>query len=379
MIIGLDSKKQPLVGILTMDDEENNFRGNRENFIDIIRAGKELGIDVYVITPKDLNLHHSRIYGYRYDFNQKIWKRQIFPLPQVVYNRIPNRDDELLAEVQQTIKDCMKHPGIQLFNPAFFNKWTLFGWLKKSKATRKHIPYTRKLTPKLDIRKLLLQHSLLYLKPERGKAGKGIMRLKQHIGKSFPYRLTIQEYKRSQTFRYNTITRLRQRISNYMGEEDYIVQQGIVLASYQQRPFDLRVLVQKNKKGQWAVSGVGARIAGNLSITTHVPRGGTIDEPQKLLSSSFGNLLSKKIMKNTKRTALSIAKQVEKGSGQLLGEMSMDLGVDTSGQIWFFEANAKPMKFDEPDIRKKSLDRLLLYCLYLSKSRKKNRSRKTAH
>lgn len=379
MITTHDSMNKPLVAILTTDDEETNFRGNRENFIDIIRAGKALGIDVYVVTPKDLNLYNARVFGYRYDFNQSTWKRQIFPVPHVVYNRIPNRADELQTEVQQAIKDCIKHPKVQLFNPAFFNKWTLFGWLKKSKTTRKHIPYTRRLTPKLNFKKLLQQHSLLYLKPEKGKAGKGIMRLKQHNGKSFPYRLSIQEYRKIQTFRYNTMERLRQRINNYMGDEEYIVQQGIVLASYQQRPFDLRVLVQKNKKGLWTISGVGARIAGNLSITTHVPRGGTIDEPRKLLSSSFGSILSKKIIRSTKRTALSIAKQVEKGSGHLLGEMSMDLGVDTSGHIWFFEANAKPMKFDEPDIRKRSLDQLLLYCLFLSKSRKKTRVRKPSH
>lgn len=30
----------------------------------------------------------------------------------------------------------------------------------------------------------------------------------------------------------------------------------------------------------------------------------------------------------------------------------MDLGIDDLGEIWFFEANAKPMKFDEPQIRK---------------------------
>jgi len=330
-------------------------------------------MDIIVTTPKDLKLQNPRINAYRYDLNQKKWKHQIVPLPQVVYNRIPNRDDELIPEVQKAIKACIQHPKIQLFNPEFFNKWTLFEWLRKSNATKKHIPSTRKLTKKLDLGKLIRKHNLLYLKPEKGKAGKGIMRLKRHVGKSFPYRLTIQEYKRSQTFRYNTLSRLRERIQNYMGDEDYIAQHGILLSSYQQRPFDLRVLVQKNKKGLWTVSGVGARIAGNLSITTHVPRGGTIDEPHKLLSSSFGSLPAKKIMKNTKRAAISIAKQVEKGSGHSLGEMSMDLGVDTTGHIWFFEANAKPMKFDEPEIRKKSLHQLLQYCLYLSKSRKKPR------
>lgn len=359
------------IGILTMSDDENDFRGNRQNFIDIINAGNELKMDVYVIAHKDLNVNHSKIYGYKYKTDQKSWKREIVPLPQVIYNRIPNRNDEFNPDVQQTIKECIKHPGIKLFNPSFFNKWTLFEWLRKSRYTKKHIPLTRKLTPKTNLRKLLNQHGLLYLKPEKGKAGKGIMQLRLLRGKPYPYRLSIQENRNSQTFRYNRITRLRKTIKNYSGEEDYIIQQGIVLANFQQRPFDLRVLVQKNRKGLWTVSGIGARVAGNMSITTHVPRGGSIDEPDKLLSSSFGRLPARKIIRKTSRTALNIAKQVEKGSGHTLGEMSMDLGVDTKGHVWFFEANAKPMKFDEPLIRQKSLKQLMHYCKFLSKSKNK--------
>jgi hypothetical protein len=49
--------------------------------------------------------------------------------------------------------------------------------------------------------------------------------------------------------------------------------------------------------------------------------------------------------------------------------MSMDLGVDQEGGIWFFEANAKPMKFDEPDIRKRSLDRIFQYGKYVLRTK----------
>lgn len=374
MEIGIELLKQPLVGILTMADERHDFRGNRENFIDIIQRGRELGIDVIVITPSDLKLHYQRIYGYRYDFKRKTWKRQITPLPRVIYNRIPNRDDEMLPEVQQVIHACMRHPYIQLFNPTFFNKWTLFEWLKKAKQTRRHIPMTRRLTKQLKLKGLLQRYNLLYLKPESGKAGKGIMRIRRQAGKtSHSYFLSVQEQRKSQTYRYNKLSDMRKHIYQLVDKEDYIIQQGITLSRFQQRPFDLRVLVQKNNTGRWSVSGIGARIAGSSSITTHVPRGGTIDSPNKVLSSSFGQLTAKALLRKTKRTALLIAKQIENGAGYSLGEMSMDLGIDTSGHIWFFEANAKPMKFDEPDIRRKSLDQLLQYCLYLAKKRKGSR------
>lgn len=156
------------------------------------------------------------------------------------------------------------------------------------------------------------------------------------------------------------------------------MQQAISLSLYKQRPFDLRVLAQKNSKGIWSIAGIGARLAGKQSITTHVPRGGSIDDPAKLLSAGFGVLGSKKILQRAKSASLLIAKQIEKASGSTLGEMSLDLGVDTTGQIWFFEANSKPMKFDEPPIRKKSLDNIINYCIHLSKQTKKKTVKTTS-
>ncbi|MDT2258644.1 hypothetical protein P7H06_02360 [Paenibacillus larvae] len=78
-----------------------------------------------------------------------------------------------------------------------------------------------------------------------------------------------------------------------------------------------------------------------------------------------------RILNRTKRAALELAQQIEKASRQKLGEMSMDLGIDITGKIWFFEANSKPMKFDEPDIRKKSLERIIQYSMFLTAKQKR--------
>ncbi|HEY0827873.1 MAG TPA: YheC/YheD family protein, partial [Bacilli bacterium] len=258
---------------------------------------------------------------------------------------------------------------IRLFNPTFFNKWTLFEWLNKSIKTKRYIPVTRKLVKLSNLQLLMKRFPVLYLKPLHGKAGSGIMRIKKNPPGSKGYQLTVQENKNTQTFTYTSSAKLWAKVNAFIGSEEYIVQQGIHLASNHKRPFDLRVLVQKNKKGKWTLTGIGARVAGILNITTHVPRGGSIEDPEKLLVAAFGDRKAKGILAAAKRAALRITRQIERGSGQTLGEMSIDLGVDTAGQLWFFEANAKPMKFDEPHIRSKSLEHLIQYCIYLSKPR----------
>lgn len=45
-------------------------------------------------------------------------------------------------------------------------------------------------------------------------------------------------------------------------------------------------------------------------------------------------------MKRVKSTSLMIARQVERGSGYTLGEMSMDLGIDDLGN----SGSSKPMQ-----------------------------------
>ncbi|GAA3401681.1 YheC/YheD family protein [Paenibacillus hodogayensis] len=370
-ISSASSLHRPILGILTMDDPSEQFRGNRSNFTDLIRAGSEMGVSVCVVTVKDLKPKHKKITGYMYDHASKQWSQQIIGLPHVLYNRIPHREDESSAEVQQTLQAIIKNPQVRLFNPAFFNKWSLFEWLNKGKTTAKYIPATRKMTASHELESLFKLHSTVYMKPISGNAGKGIMkaeRLTRKLDSKPQYVLSIQETKGSVVHKYPTLSQLWTKIKEETGHEDYIAQQGVAIIRYKKRPFDLRMLVQKNSKGIWDITGIGARLAGKQSITTHVPRGGSIDDPEKLLAAGFGADGAKRVLLRARKAALSVARQIEKKSGHLLGEMSMDMGVDVHGGIWIFEANSKPMKFDEPQIRKKSLERIVQYSLYLIRS-----------
>ncbi|MGG4141643.1 YheC/YheD family protein [Paenibacillus algorifonticola] len=357
---------RPVLAILTIEDDIQLFRGNRSNFADLIRVGRDQGFIVYVLTAKNLYLSRTSLKGFIFDEQQEIWQQRLLPFPDIIYNRIPQREDELLPAVKNKINACIKDPRVTLFNPFFFNKWHLFEWLRQSKTTKPYIPLTRKLMSLNGLGKMMQKHSFLYLKPESGKAGKGIMTITLKAEKQLPYRLKIQEERKSATYNCATITKLWSRIQKQSAGEAYIAQQGIQLASFNDRRFDLRALVQKNGHGRWEMTGIGARVAGSSSITTHVPRGGMIEDPEKLLISSFNAEQARRILLKAKRTALLIARQIERASGQTLGEMSMDLGIDSLGSVWFFEANSKPMKFDEPHIRQKSLERIFQYGLYLT-------------
>jgi hypothetical protein len=359
----------PVAAILTYRDDTRIFRGNRDNFIDLLRTAKEEGVTAYIVAQDDLDVRARKLKGYVYSPSKRKWVLGERPFPDVVYNRIPYRKFEQLPEVQELIRDCLAHPTIRFFNPAFFSKWSLFEWLRESKLTRGHIPETVRLSGLGEFARMVRKHRNVYLKPVKGKAGKGIMKVQQLSGKRRSsddgYRLTCQSGDGVESTTYDTVSAMFEAVKKYMDGKEYIAQQGITLAVAGGRPFDLRALVQKNDRGEWRVSGVGARVAGASSITTHVPRGGSIGDPAKLLATVFGPTSGRAILRQARETALVLASQIEKGSGHTLGEMSMDLGVDTTGKLWFFEANSKPMKFDEPHIRQKSLRRLVRFWKYL--------------
>jgi hypothetical protein len=167
-------------------------------------------------------------------------------------------------------------------------------------------------------------------------------------------------------FKAYNVQQLWHKIRQQMIHSSYIIQQAINLAAVSTCPFDFRVLVQKNYRGLWKISGMGIRVAADAeSITTHVPRGGRIDSPQNVLKQAFPHQKPPRLKRRVHRLCIAIAKKLEQHQ-PLLGEMSIDVGLDRDGYPWVFEANAKPMKFDEPEIRKNQLKQVIRYAQFLT-------------
>lgn len=360
------SSLRPRIGILTADGK-TPFRGNHQNFADLIRTGKQMGVPVFVITPQSISTNSKHIYGYFLDSSSpKIkWIRKVTTLPPVIYNRVPNRIEERKPYMQKTIRYLQENPQIHFYNPSFFDKWTLYQHLNTTKL-HPYSPETHILDQPNTLKNMLSQFKYLFLKPIDGKAGIGMIQITQVPEE---IRLVYQTAKKLKRVRFTSFTELWSMIQQLCKQKPYLIQQGISLATYQGNPFDVRMLLQKNRKGAWALTGIGIRVAGNSAISTHVPMGGRIENVQQVFQTAFGNQKDA-LLKKIEQLGLQIAKTIENKQPSPLGEMSMDIGVEPNGQCWFFEANAKPMKFDEPQIRSLSLRRIIEYALYLCGNQK---------
>lgn len=351
----------PLVGILTTS-QANTFKGNRKNFKDLIKMGIKTGILIYVFSVESINFQDKSVKAHLYLPSQKKWIIRTMPLPDVIYNRIAYRKDEEKPIVKKAIQ-FFSNERIPFFNPHFFNKSSLFKWMKESSELNHFLPETSLLTIK-NLNYFISKYPMIYLKPIHGKAGVGFIKIEK-LNSS--YLLTYQTSKITYNKQFYSFNNLWNTVLNLIKNKGYIIQQGIKLKTYEGHPYDVRILVQKNGLGIWKVSGIGIRVAGKQSITTHVPQGGHIQSFDKVINDSFGKEFNRTWNLTISDLAIKIATHVESKTDHYLGEISIDMGIDQYDNIWFFEANAKPMEFDEPNIRETSLLRLMQYFRYLSK------------
>jgi hypothetical protein len=321
--------------------------------------GKRMKIPVYVVPVEGIDLKQNLCVGYKWISG---WKPMIIPLPSVFYNRISTRKAENRFDVVQMKLNLQKR-GIPIFNPRFFDKRELYKIIGSHPATKDSLPDTSTLGY-ADLKRMLSQYGKVYVKPAASKAGQGILRV-DRTDRGIHVHSQANGNRRT---RRMTMLSLYRELQNSKKFQPYVLQRSIDLALIDGHPYDLRILSQKDRTGQWKITGIGARVAPANGIMTHVPNGGSIRSVQDVLKASFPDRADS-IMASVERKVITIVKAIEENMKGTLGEVSLDLGVDKNGRIWFFEANAKPMKFDEPEIRQRSLQRLLEYCEYLSQEK----------
>jgi hypothetical protein len=334
----------PVIGILTTGITliNNQLMSGRASFFKhLLSAQKGENLYYFLFTPADVDWVNKTVNGlFLVQSNGTAsWRRYTVPIPDVVYNRIPDRQSERTSSVLEFKNKLEKLTDAKMFNPTFFNKWAIHQKLVDHPVVNEHVPETY-LSPDLTtIQRMLQRYGVVYLKPVGGSLGLGILKItyKPNSGYFCRYNNGSQNVLR----RYRTLSSLvsahipRSRLGSYL------VQQGIPLLRYEGRPLDFRVHVHKDRNNNWVVAAVAAKIAGQGSVTTHVRTGGTVLSGQELLKRVYYNH-SDYIEEQVKETAVRLAEVIETRLKQNIGELGFDIGIDERGHIWMFEANSRP-------------------------------------
>lgn len=307
-------------------------------FAQLCDAGRQRGAVIYVFGPEHIRWASGSVAAVVRQ--GRGWGRAVLPFPDIVYVRTQTRSSDRRPDVARCLQRLEKTPGLTLLNRKFFDKWELHQALSGNDAAKRYLPVTRRYTSSRDVSELLAAYSHVFLKPAGGSLGKGIIRITRLPGVGYEYRVSLGTGDR-RTVLPNLGSVLR-RARAAIGRRRYIVQQGLHLARLRGSTFDIRMLMQKDTRGQWAVSSRVARLAAPDRLATNVALGGRAVGSTRVIRAALGRLTPSSQQVNEAGRVLATA--LEEGLGHELAEVGIDLGIDRHGRIWVIEANSRPAR-----------------------------------
>ncbi len=372
-----DSEEQmihlgPTVGILAtgLPNRLNpDPKSIQAELIYLSQLGKRLPGQVYVFTPKGINWERKTVQGYNYRHSPSErghWASSTYPLPDVVYDRIPSRRLESMAGTSEARKKLLDLPYLKYFNPAFLNKWQVYQVLSENPDLMPYLPETRLLNL-TELESMLEKYKVLFLKPCNGSLGKGIIYVRKNQNGQINY--IIHPYRRLRG-PVKSAHQLLERTAAARRGRPYLVQQGLDLAKYRGSTFDIRIIYQKNGSGEWQIGKKFARLAPRGSNIANLSSGGTYEKYSRIMRHLFRRDTRKKKHITVKELCKAVATTLESQCEGVYGEMGLDIGMGRNGIPYLIEVNSKPRKttesFSKPDPIVATFRRPLEFGFYLA-------------
>lgn len=361
----------PLVGVML--PRIMNVPGRRFGIItpfcrELTDACRAEGAFVYFFTPQEVRSTSDKVEGWTLSGQEY---KSSFPIPDVIYNRLPSRRLDAIPELQSFLNRAKTVYGTRVFNEKYLDKTEVFGALRSYKPASGYLPESHPYTGTAQLRRMCLRYKSVFLKPITGSLGKGIIRITRKP--SGGYSVETSSVGTSSRQQFASLTALVNALAGKLRVNRYQIQRGLELIRVGSRPVDFRALVQKDKNGKWGVTSVVARIAGNNRFVSNVAQGGTIGPVARTVASS--NLAAGRVgvADRLKRAAVVIAQGIDARIPAHFGELGIDLAVDrSSGRVWLLEVNSKPAKNDsgllnEAQGIRPSVKLLVQYFRYLSR------------
>jgi len=202
---------------------------------------------------------------------------------------------------------------------------------------------------------MLEAYGMVYVKPEFGMHGRGVMRVEQQ--ESGNHRFKYQHGQHME--RFDHFQELYQSLRNEMGEKPYLLQKGVHMLKQGANDFDIRVLVQKSPRGRWEVTGAIGRVAHASKIVTNVHNGGTLKRVSTLLSPYMSVSEQETFLERLRRIGLRVAAVMD-ATYPGVKDLGLDIAIDHQKRPWILEVNTSP----DPFIFRKLQDKSVFHKVY---------------
>lgn len=326
------------------------------------KTAREIGEEVLFLSLSDIKWTKETVLGWDGVKRARTEKK----IPTVIINRMRTNNSHVRRSIQR-----LKRLGIIIFNEHnVISKLKVHHIMSRNHELLPHLPATDSVT-RQSVEDLLEQNHSLFLKPRTASVGNGIIRIRRKNSRAI-----VEINVLGQTKRKNVGIG---RIVKIVGKKKkkYLVQQGISLMRYKNKPVDFRVSMQKNGEGQWQYTGAVGRIAKKGAIVTNLHCGGLSIKTSELFQNWGWN--GPEIEQNLEAIGLRIAKTLE-AELPMVADLGLDIALDEHQHPWFIEANFRDLRVTFRDAGEKEKWRATFatpihYAAYLLKKRGEEQDR----
>lgn len=350
-------QRRPYLGILVPESYLHGIQhqGPLDKANLYAAAAIQEGITAYYFSLEGVDGRKRRIRGWLQVDGQ--WGEQDLPWPDVLYvqRREPTKSEAV------AIYRLLRQGTPAINTDVMLAKWRCHTVLSRYPDTRILLPHTVRHRGSKQVWMMLKQHSAVFVKPDTGSRGRGVCRAWRDGN-----RYGLQFSGSNTPVLGLSFRRLYRKVIRFSGR-NVVIQQEIPLLTIGESKADIRVLMQKNLRGQWVPYSFRIRIAEPGSIVSNAHQGAQVadlvDELHKLVNDA-GTVRA--LMEQVRQTAELVVRRLDAGLGPM-GEVGVDLAFDQQFRLWIIEANARPDKDQSTDLGyvPEKFTRTMQYAKYL--------------
>lgn len=325
----------PTIGLLLGEKNQLYNPSYMEKFSDRLGIYEKFGGLVMAFSSRSIDWEEKIAYGLIYDPVQKKWEYGIAPIPAAIYRRNFHQKPDRIKQLIELTND-------KLFNSHHYKKSDLL-LFQDEKKMKNHLPDTHLYKNMNEFIEFVNEKQKVILKPVSLSRGRGIFVIEKNAGESEGYIL----YDHRKGFRLQHLIPdaegLKEMLSNLnIFHEKYLYQTYIPLLKVNNRPFDVRVVMQKYDKEHWNCTGIECRVAGENEVLTNIARGGEAMTLEEVVKETGIDLSFEKVQKGILKLCRKFCSLMDKKENVHFAEFGLDIGLDQEGYPWIIEANIFP-------------------------------------
>lgn len=236
------------------------------------------------------------------------------------------------------------------------NKWVKYLFMKKNASLVPYLPETRMMS-RQTLWNLIEIYRHVMIKPVWGSRGRGVVQVSDLGNDKYSI-----HYENNKTLKWGKESTYRY-IKRIIGSAAYMVQQRITRPTINNRPFDMRVIVQRKKNSsRWVVTGKIIKVAGKGYIVSNNTRsrGQLLRFKPGIQRSSIGHLPVAALESQIDKVSLLSAKRLKAmfPEHRIYG---LDIATDQQGRVSIIEANLYPAMSHFLKLKDEVMYRRILY------------------